>query len=448
MKEKVKWLCIVVAALVLIGMLLWLVYRPETVVPLTVYDRNGGLLLSTSDEADILANENGSYLDLAVTEAVEILSRERKCTAEEAKKALLTEGFCIDTAFDPVAQTALMNTGKSWEGKMELCGAITDLEGNVVAAYSSSRELNLALSLHSPHSSFKPLSVYAPALEKGILNWSSTVEDSPYSQIRDENGETSDWPRNATGQYAYKPITVDHAIQGSVNTAAVKWLDQLGVTESITFLQEKLEIPLVQEDYAAAHYGEQEVIGSIALGSLESGLSAVDMAGYYQIFANGGVYIRPSALLQIRCDDWAYSAKRTKVQALSPGNADIMGKLLQNVVWSGTGMEAACQDVEVGGKTGTGDGYTDNWFVGITPGYSCALWHGQYEKNTAPAIFSQVITELYSSLENANRRFVTHENLVQRIYCCETGLAYTPNCKTVNTGYFRQQDSIKACNIH
>ena len=34
--------------------------------------------------------------------------------------------------------------------------------------------------------------------------------------------------------------------------------------------------------------GEDEVIGNIGLGYLQDGVSPVQMAGYYQSFANGG----------------------------------------------------------------------------------------------------------------------------------------------------------------
>ena len=77
---------------------------------------------------------------------------------------------------------------------------------------------------------------------------------------------------------------------------------------------------------------------------------------------NGSVYY----------ESWDKSGKQVIVEE----TAYIMNRLLKEVVSKdGTGKAAALKNVEVCGKTGTSRDYKDNWFVGMTPEYSCTVWY-------------------------------------------------------------------------
>jgi len=334
---------------------------------------------------------------------------------------------------------------------LNTAGAITDLNGNLLAVRctdTKDKQVNYALERRSPYSSFKALSVYTPAVEQGVANWSTMYVDSPYKQIKDDAGKLEDWPANATGIFSQKKMTVYDALRFSTNTIAVKCLKDVGVTRSVEFLQERLGIPLTQEEYVIEKYGEEEVIGNIALGYLEVGITPVEMAGYYQMFANGGSYIPPKTVQTVNLKDssvW-YTRKEEPKQVISSATADTMNKLLQGVVAAGgTGAMAQCSGVDVAGKTGTGDNYADNWFVGVTPGYSLALWHGQHDTNQAEEMFAAVIENLYSKLPNANRKFVTHHNLYQIAYCVHSGKAFSSECTLIDVGYFASKDTLPVC---
>jgi len=125
-----------------------------------------------------------------------------------------------------------------------------------------------------------------------------------------------------------------------------------------------------------------------------------------------------------------------------------LNKLLQGVVAAGgTGEAAKSVGVEVAGKTGTGDNYADNWFVGVTPGYSIAVWHGQHDSNQADEMFSYVVDELYRLQPNANRKFITHKNLVQLAYCGHSGMVISDDCALMDVGYFKSKDTLPVCNL-
>ena len=382
--------------------------------------------------------DNGAYIQI-VQQQVETLTNGQ------------LERGTVYTPYDPQLAKALKNACDLKLNQIAAGCAVTDLEGRLLAVYSTDEAVNYALQADSPYSAFKPLSVYAQALEKGKISWSSHYEDSAYKQITDESGQTRDWPANHTNTYTGQPTSVYEAIRKSVNTVAVKCLADVGVSESVEFLREKLHIRLSGEEYAIRVYGEEEVLGNIALGYLTEGVTPVDMAGYYQIFANGGKYMPPQAVLKL-CDETGktvYQWESKPVQVISATTAGIMNKLLQGVVaGGGTGEKAAVKGVQVAGKTGTGDANSGNWFVGVTPGYSLAFWHGSNQSNIAPELFGYAVESIYLGQPGINTNFVTYVNLQELVCCAESGMAVSGKCTRIEKGYFAEGDAPGSCNIH
>lgn len=418
---------------------------------ITIYDAQGNVLISTNTSTDIYGVECWQYLEFVLSDMAEIIALKEDCSLEEAQDKLFDRGYQIYTAFDSTVFDALKTIGARWGKHCNTAAAITDLQGRLLAVRctdTEGRQANYALERRSPYSSFKTLSVYAQAVEKGIANWSTLYKDSPYKQMKDEDGTLRDWPANSTNRYSQENMTVYDALRTSTNTVAVKCLADVGIKNSIEFLQTKFGIPLKEESYVVKKYGAEEVLGNIALGYLETGVTTVEMAGYYQIFATGGKYAEPNTIDKVSVEDnpsW-YTRKEFTRQVISPGTADIMNKLLQGVVApGGTGEMAFCEDVEIAGKTGTGDNNADNWFVGVTPGYSLAVWHGQNTNNQAEEMFATVIKKLYSGLPNAKRKFITHVNLQQIAYCAHSGKAFSENCAMIDSGYYASDATLPVC---
>ncbi len=59
--------------------------------------------------------------------------------------------------------------------------------------------------------------MYAPAIEYGYINYSSTVEDTPLRIDIDADNELEEWPVNFTGVYQDHPVTVQWALMVSAN---------------------------------------------------------------------------------------------------------------------------------------------------------------------------------------------------------------------------------------
>ena len=183
MKRKTKIISLCVAVTVIVILICILVLKPKR--EFTVYNQSGEVI-ATVEEGYTLDDSTMVYCDVAITEAAEILSEKYECSIDKAKAMLWEENFQIYTYIDLDMQLALTEACSKYTGKFDCGAAVTDLQGNIVATYghSVSRDgINYATHASAPYSSLKPLGVYAQAIEKDVINWSSTYEDTAYKQI-------------------------------------------------------------------------------------------------------------------------------------------------------------------------------------------------------------------------------------------------------------------------
>lgn len=419
----------------------------------TVYDAAGGVMGTPNQlvaAADTLTDAAySSYMDVALAEAVVTLAKVKEIPVSEAQEALFRDGYSIHTAFDPAAFAALQ-AGYAAKATKDLtyAAAITDYNGRLLATYSVGDQ-NYAITPQSPHSAFKPLGVYAPALEAGLIDWSTFFIDKPYKEITNEAGQKANWPKNASGGYTYKKTSLYECIRQSLNTAAVHCLARLGVNASLSFLQSSFAIDLTYEQEKATQQGGEEVIGNIALGSLQKGVTAVEMAGYYQIFGNAGRYTASHAVLEIRdaAGQTVYTAPEEAKQVIQPATAYIMNRLLQGVaLGGGTGEEANRGKLPVAGKTGTGNQGEGNWFVGVTPQYSCAVFHGDCPNgNIADALFGAILEQLPA---HTTTEFPACSTVHKTVYCSESGKLFSTGCTRMYVGYYVEGNQPERCTAH
>lgn len=424
--------------------------KKET-APLKILD-TGGLQLASGDTLEALQKDSrGAYWEIALTQAAQVLASLENCALEDAREKLLTGGYTLHTNFDQKVYQALEQAYQGQGSGLQTGIAITDMQGSLLAVYSSrnNQNINYALQQSAPYSTLKPLSVYAPAIEGGYVQWNSFYQDSPYKVLEAADGTNANWPANPTGSYSMGNVNIAKALRQSLNTVAVKCLADVGVDNAMSFLEEKLGFDLVAERATSQIYGAEEIIGNIAMGYLDAGVTPVDMAGCYQIFANGGKYTAPTALQKIVAPDGTvlYQHTAQPVQVISTTTAQLMNRLLQETVKTGSiGQDAACGDIQAAGLTGAGD--DSHWFVGVTPGYSCAVWHGKGYENQADSIFAAAMQNLYTAQLNANKNFITYANLQELVLCSESGLAIGEDCTQIEVGYFDAGKPVAVCPAH
>ncbi|PRD45991.1 penicillin-binding protein [Phyllobacterium phragmitis] len=207
-------------------------------------------------------------------------------------------------------------------------------------------------------SSFKPY-VYAAAMEKGLTP-KSVVSDRPISW--------GNWsPRNYGRSYAGR-VDLTTALVKSLNTVPVRLAKDYLTTAPIVALTKAMGI----ESPISSHK-------TMVLGT--SGMTVMDQATGFNVFANGGFAGTRHAFTQImnqRGDVlWDWSQDRDEPhRALSEKAVSEMNSMLVQVPEWGTGRRAALPMTRVAGKTGTTQSYRDAWFVGFTGNYTAAVWYG------------------------------------------------------------------------
>lgn len=428
--------------------------------PSAVFSDNGTKLGEiTSAESGKLSYENpkyAEYMDFCLQDASQALAAVLDVSTEKAAKLLTQKGYSVSTAFNIDTFEAIKKAYE--ESKLErgtlFASAVTDLSGGVTALYSSGTKdeiTNLALAKSPPYSSLKPLSVYTPAMEKGIINWSIPIMDAPFKKIVNENGDETDWPTNANGIYTEKNMSIGEGVRNSVNTVSVGTLDKLNVHNSLDFLKNSFGLDLTAEREKAKTFGDEEIYGNLAMGYLIDGVSPLDMAGYYAAFGNKGKYVKPYAVTKITDSEGnaVYKAEAKEISAMSEKVAYIMNRMLKTVVENGgTGSDAYVKGVEVCGKTGTGsaNGVRGNWFVGLTPQYSCTVWHGGgNEANMASEIFGDFV----SNTDNTKKlHFSAPKDITRMVYCTESGGRSSSGCSSISMGYFDIENIPEKCSLH
>jgi len=221
----------------------------------------------------------------------------------------------------------------------------------------------------SPGSAFKPIIDYGPAIEFLGKAPASVVDDIPTAF-----GNYA--PRNYDGRYRGL-ITYREALTYSVNVAAVKVLQEVGLPQAIQFAGR-----LGFTAFDPARDGL-----SLALGGMTYGVTPLQMAAAYAAFAANGIYAAPMAITRVERPDGTYEEFRpARTRAMKPTTAYLITSMLQSVVERGTGTRAAL-DRPVAGKTGTSDEGRDAWFVGYTPDLAAAVWLGYDRPRPMPLVY-------------------------------------------------------------
>ena len=257
------------------------------------------------------------------------------------------------------------------------------------------------MSLRQPGSSIKPISVYAPALEYGVITPNSVFEDKPINY----NGWS---PKNAYSGFR-GGLSIKAAVKISTNTIAVQVLDKLGVDRSFNFLKNRLGITtLVDGRTVNGKVYTDKTLASLGLGGLTDGVTVFEMAGAYSAFANEGVYIKPHTFSKVldKNGKTILEADTSGTVAMGKQTATQMLELLAGVTTpGGTGSEAVITGMQTLGKTGSTDNNCDRWFIGMTPYYVGAVWYGfdipksmHFSYNPAVRIWTKVMTGIHSGL--------------------------------------------------
>ena len=424
------------------------------------------LVFTEFDESTLATGTIHSYfVDQIVYDVLDSLI-ELGYTKNIANKMLYSGGLKIVATIDPNVQDAMENvfentdnfpnsTGGNpaqaamavidpYTGEVKgLVGGIGKKTGNVV--------LNRATqTLRQPGSTIKPIAVYAPAIEKGIIN--------PADIYIDKAIDYSGWtPRNYDHKY-YGPVSVRVALRRSLNTIPVQILDDMGANVSYNFLTQKLGITsLVKQETGSDGKVYSDIgLSQLALGGLTHGVSVLELTAAYTPFVNRGIYVKPYCFTSVTDSkgNVLLSNEPKQTIAMSEKTAYVTNRMLNEVVTSGTGGGAQLSSgMYTAGKTGTTSNNHDRWFVGYTPHYVATVWYGYDTPQTIPASGNPCIPVWRSVMNTINagkkNSYPTPPSGVKSVsYCSETGLLPGENCGDAVTSFWFVADNVpkKTCN--
>ncbi len=405
---------------------------------------------------------NNYFVDALIVDVTNDLAKKYGWDEAHAAENFYSGGYKIYTTLDPQIQTAVDSVFSNSEaygikGKdgSQLQGSFTvmDYKGRVLglAGGIGEKTVNLGHSgfnratdaIRQPGSTMKPISAYAPAIEDGMINYSSIVNDTATRY----NGWT---PKNWYNSYRGS-VTTQYALEISINTIPVYLVDKLGPQTCYDFLTQKLGITTLNENDIA--------LSPLGMGGTNGGITTEQSAAAFAIFGNGGQYYKPTLYYAVydQHNDVVLSNEEIEPTiAISEDTATVMNKLLQNVVYgaegSGKGAGSYIPNMKIYAKTGTSNNANDLWFVGGSPYYIASCWCGydQQQRVSDQAIarkmWGAVMSKIHTGLEA--KEFSVSSYAVDRYYCTSTGLLATDACPTKAVGWYTKNGTPKACTTH
>ncbi len=377
--------------------------------------KNEQLVFTRSDNEVADQEIYSYYVEAVIKDVTEDLMEQKGISQDTARQLLYNGGYRVYSCLDPYIQECVDNVYLDVENfpkpyranDQQLQSAMVIMDpytGEVVAMSGGVGEKtgNLVLNratdaLRAPGSSFKPLAVYAPAIELGLITPSTLVNDAPREEV--EMSQNQWYPNNSDFQYR-GIIDIATGVRLSLNTVAAQVLDKLGLDASTNFLKNKLGVTsLVPDDYNYA---------SLALGELTNGISVLEMAQAYCTFDNSGIFTE--ARTYSRVTDAAGNIvldnqPKTHV-AMKSSTATNITSLLFSAANYGTGSESIFSGQAIAGKTGTSSYNWNRWFAGYTPYYVGVVWTGfdQPEQmyvygNPAAQVWRRVMQQVHAGLE-------------------------------------------------
>lgn len=443
-----------------------------------------------NEQGETVINKNSVntwYTDSVIEDVQKALMEEYGYSDYVASLMIYTGGLQIYTCMDPTVQAAIdevfindkeyfpyATDGLQPEASMIVIdpytGDVLGLAGGR-GEKTQSRILNRATQAKRPcGSSIKPLSVYGPAIDTGVATMASIYDDSPVTVAEDG----TKWPHNLPDRYGGL-TTVQDALRRSVNTCAIKILDDVSVDYSFDFLTNTLHMTSPIESYTTANGSiiTDKAPAPLGLGQFSYGITLWELTAGYTIFPNNGIYSKSRLWYKVLDSDGNIVLENEPEYeiAISEEAASIMTMMLENVVSSGTATAVTVDDyVDVAGKTGTTSADFDRTFIGFTPYYVCGCWFGydmnqalsDFQKNPAILVWNKVMTILQEKITaKANaageevKHFTYSDNLVQCTYCTKSGMLLTDACYSdpdgdiAETGWFtRDTVPTELCTYH
>lgn len=432
---------------------------------------------SSRDNSDTSDDYYSWFEDQVIRDVVSDLCDKTGYEYDIVYKMVMTGGYQIYSTVNPEVQAAVdavyedLQSLPATASSQQLQSGIVIVDnttGDVVALAGGvgrkqgSLVWNCATqSLLSPGSIIKPVAVYAPAIELGLITPATVMDDTPYSFT-----DSATWPKNLDSTYRGL-VSVEEAVAQSINTVPVKLVAQMTPEYSYSFAKDKMGLSTLVSSYQSNTGEELSDVNlwALALGSLTRGVTVRSMTAAYASFVNEGVWREARTYTVVKDANGQIILDNTQDShvAMKDMTAWYITDMLETTVQTGTGTAAQLENMAVAGKTGTTSRDFDRWFAGYTPYYTSVVWCGyndpeeivltDSETNPAIVMWKKVMEQVHQNLKN--KAFKQPANLVEVTVCRDSGLLPSDACaldprgeRTVRVTLSAHDVPTETCNVH
>ncbi|WP_229204675.1 penicillin-binding protein 1A [Duganella sp. CF458] len=245
-------------------------------------------------------------------------------------------------------------------------GAIKAMVGGF--DYNRNKFNHVTQAWRQPGSSFKPF-IYSASLERG-LSPATMINDAPISFDAGQTGGQAWEPKNYDGKYE-GPMTMRRGLTKSKNMISIRILHRIGAKYGQEYTTRFGFDPERNPPYL-----------TLALGA--GGVTPMQMAGAYAVFANGGYKISPYLIAKVTDSNGKVLSQANpdkagdeKNRVIDERNAFLMDSMMKDVVRFGTATRAlSLKRPDIAGKTGTTNDSIDAWFAGYQAKLVGIAWIG------------------------------------------------------------------------
>jgi len=265
--------------------------------------------------------------------------------------------------------------------------------------------------IRSPGSTLKPL-IYAKGFDEGFISPKLKISDLPV----DFSGYS---PTNYSDTYSGM-VTVEQALQQSLNIPAVKVLNDIGLGTLL-------------ESFEAMHFTQivkdEDKLGlSLALGGC--GVRLSELTAMYRAFANKGTY-KPLQYLQTK------ENKTFEKNIMSESAAYLITEILQDLNRPdfSNNLGNIANLPTIAWKTGTSYGRKDAWSIGYNKDYTIGVWVGNFSSKGIPELTgadmaTPLLFSVFKQVSNTHETWnFPPDNLKHTWVCSETGLLPSKTCE-------------------
>lgn len=262
-------------------------------------------------------------------------------------------------------------TGKKKKFYQQVAAMLIKNNSGAIISFVAGRDYNrlqfnmATQALRSNGSSMKPLLVYSPAMQMGLVNPGSITADLPFHYPG--GGSLTNYAKSYHGLE-----TIRKALYRSHNIPAVKtYIKEMQHGDPRKYLKKMGVTSLVGANH-----------DSLAIGALNLGISVEQNTNAYDTFGNGGKFTKAFMIQKIvdAKGNVIYQHQTKPVRVFSPQTSYLMTDMMRDVLGphgtAGSLPHYLDFHTDWAGKTGTGNYYWNEWFEATNPNVTLGTWIG------------------------------------------------------------------------